>query len=51
LPYVAEENWDEDPEVTVSTSAEGPAEAVAKAEIMRLGRKVRPPPRAWVLRV
>ncbi|KAI7840914.1 hypothetical protein COHA_005346 [Chlorella ohadii] len=40
LPYVSEENHDEDPEMQVATSTEGPAAQQLKAAILGSGKKV-----------
>ncbi|PSC70108.1 activator of 90 kDa heat shock ATPase-like protein 1 [Micractinium conductrix] len=40
LPYVSEENHDEDPEMQVATSTEGPAAQKVRAAILAGGKKV-----------
>ena len=40
FPYISEENFDEDPEVLVSTSGTATAEAKLKQELLSRGKKV-----------
>ena len=40
IPYLAEENADEDPEFVVSTTAEGEAQRRAKAAVLASGKPV-----------
>lgn len=41
VPYLAEENADEDPEVQLSTATEAPAQQKAKAILLKQGKQVR----------
>jgi hypothetical protein len=41
LPYVADENADEDPEIKISIAAEGPAFSKMREIMVSKGRKVR----------
>ena len=43
IPYLAEENADEDPEFVVSTAAEGEAQRRAKAAVLASGKPVGSP--------
>ena len=41
IPYLAEENADEDPEVQLSTATEASAQQKAKAVLIKQGKQVR----------
>ena len=43
IPYLAEENADEDPELRLSTSTEGPVQRRAKEAALAQGKKVKNP--------
>lgn len=51
LPYISDENADEDPEVKITTAADGPAYSKMRELMVNKGRKVPPTNRVDVLHV